>query len=816
MKRSMPPFGKSRLVPPDIRPDWFSQLYGWIGGRRWSTLVSISILVIAALIGLRFVSFDADFDLIIPQNNQVRRCMRFLRESKLSDRVVLSFGLVSPEYTKNDLLQSVDALAETLKPPQITKIIGIASEANIMEEMLEFLSFAPQILDESALKEANEQITPDGVKKKMAENFRQLLTPASAVTIPFIRADPLGVKTGILSSLKTLSSSSGFDLLIENGHLVSKDGRHAMLVLETPVPLTDADGTRKLISYLRKQLKALPEFVSTDIIAAHLHTISNEEVVKRDVRLTIIIVSAAFLFLFLFVFKDIRAITIFIMPLVAVLMSINVSSFLLGSISHVAVGMGAVVIGIAADYGIHTYMAVRMKGPGADSIRAVAKPITIGALTTLGVFASLVFSSVIGYHHLALFATISIALCLAGALLILPQFWRAGDCSRFPGAFRFDERPSGAFPDYLLVALWGIIVLGALFFTLGVKFDSDVNQFDGSEPEIKEAERRFHDVWGGRDRPAILVCSGKTLEDALQLEEDVSGEATRKLGQKNFTRLTSVWPSKRTRGRNLARWNDFWRAGREAKLADLLREHGSEHHFSLDAFAPFFDDMYPKMNSSDWPEGLSFFESLKDQFVLKKDEGYQVLSYFPDDESSVSALTKISEHHSGTFIVSRSALSQAISDAVFSELLYLSAIAAVIIPLLTLLLLRRVKLAAIALVPVVSSLLIVLGAIPLFGMRLNAARVVAALVVVGLSIDYGVFMVYACHNRLRIGTSMAICISMLTTVIGAGALLFAKHALLFSIGQTLVIGVLAGYITSILVVPSLYRLWARPQGSSCT
>lgn len=95
--------------------------------------------------------------------------------------------------------------------------------------------------------------------------------------------------------------SLGYDVVINNGHLISRDGRHAMVIVKTNVALMDGFGARKLITYLRRELKAsLPGFVSADIIAGHIHTVSNEDVIIRDIGLTSIMASFAFLLLFLF------------------------------------------------------------------------------------------------------------------------------------------------------------------------------------------------------------------------------------------------------------------------------------------------------------------------------------------------------------------------------------------------------------------------------------------------------------------------------------------------------------------------------------
>ncbi|MCK4485722.1 MAG: MMPL family transporter, partial [Desulfobacterales bacterium] len=411
--------------------DYFSHFSDSIHQRKWLVAGLVGIIVTAAAIGLRFVSFDNNIELMLPGSDEVHRSMRFLRESHFSDKVVLSLELVSSEHTTRDLILAVDRLTESLKPPLVTDVLSGVAGTNVVEEMFSFLKYTPQLLDEQALSLIKQQITPTGVKESLRRNYRQLLTPASTFMMPFIRSDPLGVKSGVLGSLQKLSSSLGYDVAIEEGHFVSRDGKHAMLILETPVVLTDGFGSRKLISYLRKQLEELPPFVSADIIAGHLHTVSNEDVMKRDIRLTLTIASVAFLFLFLFVFRDIRAVMVFLMPLLSVLVSINLSSLVLKDLSYFVIGMGGVIAGIAVDYAIHVYVAVRATGGRADAVKDVAKPVVTGALTTISVFAAFFFSSVQGYHQLAFFSILSIVLCLVGALFVLPHFLGGRPYKRF-------------------------------------------------------------------------------------------------------------------------------------------------------------------------------------------------------------------------------------------------------------------------------------------------------------------------------------------------------------------------------------------------
>jgi predicted exporter len=342
-----------------------------------------------------------------------------------------------------------------------------------------------------------------------------------------------------------------------------------------------------------------------------------------------------------------------------------------------------------------------------------------------------------------------------------------------------------------------------------LSFESDIREFDGSEAHVFQAEEEFHRVWGGRNQPAVLVVPGKSFDGALKRDRAVYRDASAVAGEGKLASLSAIWPTREERAANAARWRDFWRQGREAELRRLLREHGVSHGFSADAFSPFFEGLYAVAAPKAGLEGVGVLSRLRERFVREGQDGYRLLSFFPDEDRLVSELSAISRDHPGTFVVSRSALSRALSRSVASEIVYLAAIGALLIPLLAGLLLRSVRLTVLALVPVATGIVAVLGVIPILGLSLNAPGVISAMVVAGLCIDYGIFMVYACHHDLKMGTGTAVTLSALTTLIGTGALLLARHPILFSIGVTMVTGVLAGYVAAMLVVPSLHRRLVR-------
>ena len=788
---------------------YFALIHNALKRHKWLVIAAVGIATLIAGINLRFVPFENNIETMLPGNEYIHRSMQFLRGSNFSDKVVLSFNLESAGYTTQDLIQAVDQFSASLDLPLITRIRSGIPEIGVMDEMLLFSKYAPQLFDEETLSQTVRQITPDSIQARLKQLYRQLLSPASTFMKPLIQADPLGISLSMLREVEKLSSSLGYEVMIEQDHFISRDGKHAMFIIETTVPLTDGFGSRKLISYLKKQLAGLPDYISCDIIAGHLHTISNEDVIKKDIRRMLFIASGVFFLLFLFAFRNLKAITIFLMPLASIIISINLTHLVFKELSYFIIGMGAVIIGIAIDYGIHIYVAMRTSGGHPDVLKRVAKPVLIGALTTIGVFTAFLFSSVSGYRQLGLFSILSLIICLIYALFILPYFLGSKESKNI--IYKIGQNRSNwrRIHSSVICLVWAALICTAIILSGRLVFNNDIQQFDGSSREVVQAEEKFRRIWGGNDQAAIMVASGETLEDASRLNENIYNQAVKDIGKDKISSIARVWPSKQSRIANLARWKNFWRQGQMEKLKNLFREYGSSYGFTEDAFNPFFDNIYADIDVEDTPVGLASIEGLKERFVQKNQNEYHILSFFPDEKQYLDSLSTISEDRPEVFLISRKALSQNISQSISSEAIFILRVAILFILALAFLLLRNIGLAFMALIPVFSAVLSISGIYSFLGIPLNVPTLVSAIIVVGLSIDYGIFMLYKYRNDIDLGTSKAVFLSAVTTLTGAGVLLFSQHPVLFYIGLTLVIGVTSGYIASVVVVPSIYTLWKQ-------
>jgi predicted exporter len=357
----------------------------------------------------------------------------------------------------------------------------------------------------------------------------------------------------------------------------------------------------------------------------------------------------------------------------------------------------------------------------------------------------------------------------------------------------------------LNVLFWLFLTIALAYFAFYVEFERDIRNIDGTEKEIIYAEKNFQEIWGGEKTPAVLVVNAKDYEGALEINEKIYRDAAQVIGADNFTSAALLLPSEKTRRENSERWNRFWSEEREQKLGSLLAQEGKKFGFSDNAFDPFFEGLHIEnrvTGAYQAPSGISMFE----RFVQKTDNGYRLISFFPDSQGYVDQMNEISRRHPGTYLVSATVLSDTLSKVVSADLKLMTLLASISVIVMTYMCFLNVKETLIALVPPLTSIVWLFGLMSILGLTINAANMIAGVLAIGLSSDYGIFMTYRSRDQINTGTIMAIALCTVTTLIGAGVLVFAKHPALSSVGMTMVIAVGAGFFSSVMVVPKLYEL----------
>ena len=126
---------------------------------------------------------------------------------------------------------------------------------------------------------------------------------------------------------------------------------------------------------------------------------------------------------------------------------------------------------------------------------------------------------------------------------------------------------------------------------------------------------------------------------------------------------------------------------------------------------------------------------------------------------------------------------------------------------------RRFDALLMGLFPLVVGVMMTLGVMGLCGLSLNPANMIALPLIVGVGVDNGVHVLHDYRSRppgvaYRLGsaTGRGVLVAALTTVLGFGTLITARHQGMASLGLALTLGVTFCMVASLAFLPAVLRL----------
>jgi uncharacterized protein len=136
-----------------------------------------------------------------------------------------------------------------------------------------------------------------------------------------------------------------------------------------------------------------------------------------------------------------------------------------------------------------------------------------------------------------------------------------------------------------------------------------------------------------------------------------------------------------------------------------------------------------------------------------------------------------------------------------------------VVGILSFLMIRRVKETLLALLPLVLGLLWTMGLMRVFGIQFNMANVWGLPLIIGTAAEFGLnVMLRYLEGRDHGGplvarsTVMGVALSGVSTMVGFGSLLIARHQGIYSLGLLLTLGSACGLFASLAVLPVILRL----------
>ena len=328
--------------------------------------------------------------------------------------------------------------------------------------------------------------------------------------------------------------------------------------------------------------------------------------------------------------------------------------------------------------------------------------------------------------------------------------------------------------------------------------------------EMKEIEQYFEKTWGNFQDNAILFAEGKDLQSSLQTNDRLFNYLSEKMPVDKIISLAPVFPSEKTEALNRDRWKGFWAQGNGRLANRLIIDEGGKVGFSANAFTPFFNMLKREpvpLAVNDL--NLIGLNELYDSLVLREKDKVLTLTLTPDTAEIVGLFDKDKDRPEGVRLVSQGRFRSIISKALIDNFTRYIVLALIVIIVSVSILFRNLKKIVLALMPVATGLIFMLGAMGFMGIEFNLFNIVATILVIGLGVDLGIFMVCNLSEGYEHTANLGILLGGLTSFVGLGALTLARHPAMSSIGITVLLGLCGVIPSALFVVPALYQWRSR-------
>lgn len=784
---------------------FFSRCYTYLQERRGWLVLLLLVLLLVSFWNLTRVDIEDNISSMLPDgDSRVARDFQLLQQAPFARKVVIHLRADNEEQAV--LLNSAtEELHERLPEPWFVNPISGPSRVNPQRLMSDLLEVLPLLFDAGDLEQLERRLDDEGISAALAENLSELLQPQGLFVKERISRDPLSLYLVALDKLQHLNPLP--DVRIEGDHFSSSDGLSRLILADTPVAITDAAGAEQLLAAFEQARRVLPPDISAALISGHAYTLANADVIKTDMQVLLLVSGGGLLLLFVLMIGRLRAVPVLLLPFFSMITALLVVSLFADQVSGITIGFGAVVLGITIDFALHVYFALARRSlDRSEMLRLVARPVLFGGLTTLAAFSVLALSDLPGQRQLGLFAGAGIVAAVLLALLVLPHF--IPRAAAVPGARLNGKRALMVrFPRlrYVVILLWIVLCGTSLVYLPQLSLSGELRQLGYLPDQLQQAEAELGRVWGDVRGRAMIFIGDNDMDRLLRQNEQVWQALGDRHLQEEAVSLAPLLMSERTSRERIARWQEFWQH-HQPPTTERLRDIGAGYGFSARAFTPFADglDRIPPPIDlrmlNEWGMG-----GLVDTLFQEHEDGYRMITLLPDRPEEITWLLQDGVLPEEATLVSQSLFADQLAQEIAADFYRFMGLAGVVVVVLLGVLFRRVTDVLLALLPALTGLLVLLGGMALLGLELNLFNLIASLLIIGLGVDYGIFMVCHGHSKEDLSSVRAVLVSGLSTLIGFGALTLAQHPALFSIGLTLLLGISAAMPTAILVIPALKR-----------
>ena len=642
-------------------------------------------------------------------------------------------------------------------------------------------------------------LSETGLRPALQERLGELASGLAMLDKQRLAADPTACYRQLLRALLPQRTPHR-----EHGVWFSPDGRHALLVVVTAAQASDLAAQRRAIDHVQSIFDALPQSagLTLELAGPGYFAISSEQQIKTETTLLSVAASLAVALILALAFRSTALVLLGMLPLLSgILLGAAVVTLVFGFAHGITLALGITLLGVALDYPVHVY------AHAADNVtqrtNSVWHTLLLGMLTTVFGYAALAWTNFEGLSQLGIFAAIGLATAALTSRFLLPGLMPGG--YRLPRlravALLQSRLRSVAAPVRLWLLLSSLASIGLLVLLHGNPWETDIRRLSVVPQADIDKDRLLREQLGAPDVARLLYVLAEHEADVLRRLEAALPDLQRLQAGgliDGFDNIARWLPSPDVQRVRQARLPE------REELAEALESANADLPFRTDRLAPFLDDVERSRGLRPLGAGEladSPIAARVSMLLQPLDGGWIGLVPLSGvaDDAAVNALQALATRHGLTYLDLRDATAGLLSDF-FAETFDKLLLTAAIIALTLAIALRSLQRLQQVLVPIAIAVTITFGLVLLVHGAVNLFHLVSLLLVVGLAIDYSLFLSRPAVDAAdQQRTVFSVSVGALSSFVMFAMLSLSAVPALQAVGSTVAIGIACAYTMSLLL-----------------
>lgn len=809
---------------------FFLSLYDFFSHNRGKLFGFLIVLIVLLAYTASHIQFKEDISSFLPVNEENSRINDAYKYVATANNITIYVAAKdSSEESEALQIEAIDQLAERLQKTDTVGIIKSIFYKADQQDLLEISSFItenlPYFLTDSDYQKMDSLIVPENIAKKLASDKQLLTSPIGLFMRQSLLQDPLQLSMPVIARLQDFHFGNQFRLYQD--HLFMKSGE-ALLMIECKTSISETSENSRFLSFLDKQIKAVEQGMKGKVkihsFGASAIAVGNANQIKQDTLISSVLAALIVLGLLIYSFRNAKHILLlFSSILFGGLFAIAVLTLIRSEVSIIAIGISSIIFGIAVNYPLHFIDHYHHASDTRVVIKDIVEPLTIGNITTVGAFLSLVFISSQAMADLGWFASLLLIGTILFVLLFLPHLLDKCKGEIRPTHTSFITKLASLTLEKNRYVVWTVIVLTIVLacFSFGTSFETEMQKINYMTKEQQHEYDRMTAILNDNRQSIYCVTEGKTLNEALTHNEALQSTLQNLKDSGKITKITGInglIPSKELQRIRIERWNSFWQQHRE-KVIESIHKEGAALGFRPESFAAFEDLVN---NKWDIQNDLAYFAPLKDKIarsycIERQDKALLINVLYTQENSSYleSYLNKLNNH---VVAFDAGSITRRMISSLSNDFNYVLYVCGFIVFAFLIISMGRIELALISFIPLTVSWFWILGLMNIFDIKFNIVNIILATFIFGQGDDYTIFMTeglmyeYAYRKKMLVSYKNSIMLSSVIMFVGIGMLIFAKHPAIRSLAEVTIIGMISVVAMAYILPPLCFSLLTRQNG----